>query len=387
MSKTIGILTGGGDVPGLNPSIKAIVYRAIDEGWRVLGIRRGWAGLLYYNPDQDVGQSNRAEHLTKYKVRTIDRTGGTYLHTSRTNPSNVSPDAAPEFLDDTAYVDKEDGVRDYTQHVLNVLERLEIDALIPIGGDDTLGYGARLHDEGFPIVAIPKTMDNDVYGTDYCIGFSTAVTRSVDFITALRTPTGSHERIGIVELFGRYSGETSLISAYLSGADRAVISEVPFDPEKLAELLMKDKRDNPSNYAIMTISEGAHMIGDKRAQYGEEDAFGHKKLGGIGSITSEALKKLTGQSTIYQQLAYLMRSGVPDALDRMVAISYANLALDLLFEGTTGRMVALRDGKYTHVPGNMPAKGVKTVDVDELYDVEAYRPKVSHMLDKPMFLY
>jgi len=385
--KTIGVLTGGGDVPGLNPSIKAIVYRAVTEGYRVVGIRRGWAGLLYYNPDSDEDQTHLARALTKQMVRTIDRTGGTYLHTSRTNPSNVNPLGAPEFLDEYQYVETEAGTRDYTKHILRVLASLEIDALIPIGGDDTLGYGARLHDEGFPIVAIPKTMDNDVYGTDYCIGFSTAVTRSVDFITALRTPAGSHERIGIVELFGRYSGETSLISAYLSGADRAIISEVPFDPEKLASLLVRDKRNNPSGYAIMTISEGAQMIGDKRVQYGERDAFGHRKLGGIGAVTSAAIREITGAKTIYQQLAYLMRSGAPDALDRMVAISYANLAMDLLLQGQMGRMVALQEGKYTHVPANTPAKGVKHVDVDGLYDVQAYRPKVTDMLGKPMFLY
>lgn len=385
--ETIGILTGGGDVPGLNPSIKAIVYRAVSEGYRVVGIRQGWAGLLHYDPDSDEDQTHLAQPLTKQMVRTIDRTGGTYLHTSRTNPGNVNPSDAPQFLGDSGYVETEAGTRDYTRHILRVLANLEIDALIPIGGDDTLGYGARLHDEGFPIVAIPKTMDNDVYGTDYCIGFSTAVTRSVDFITALRTPAGSHERIGVVELFGRYSGETSLISAYLSGADRAIISEVPFDPERLANLLMRDKLDNPSSYAIMTISEGATMIGDKRIQYGEQDAFGHRKLGGIGAVTSAAIRQITGQKTIYQQLAYLMRSGAPDALDRMVAISYANLAMDLLLQGQTGRMVALQEGKYTHVPANTPAKGVKQVDVDELYDVEAYQPKVTQMLGKPMFLY
>jgi 6-phosphofructokinase 1 len=364
-----------------------VVYRAIDEGYRVIGIRRGWAGLLYYNPDSNEDQNRLVQPLTKHMVRTIDRTGGTYLHTSRTNPSNVKPADAPKFLGDTGYGETDKGTRDYTQHILRVLKSLEIDALVPIGGDDTLGYGARLHDEGFPVVAIPKTMDNDVFGTDYCIGFSTAVTRSVEFITALRTPAGSHERIAIIELFGRYSGETSLISAYLSGVDRAIISEVPFDVQKLAELLMKDKRENPSNYAIMTISEGARMTGSEIVQAGEADAFGHKKLGGIGEMTNAAIKKLTGQNTIYQQVAYLMRSGAPDALDRMVAISFANLALDLLFMGEVGRMVALQEGKYTHVPGNTPAKGVKQVDVNELYDMAAYRPKVSSMLGKPMFLY
>ena len=230
-------------------------------------------------------------------------------------------------------------------------------------------------------------MDNDVYGTDYCIGFSTAVTRSVEFIHQLRTSTGSHERIAVVELFGRNSGETSLISSYLAGVDRAIISEVPFDPEKLADLVMKDKHANPSNYAMVTISEGAHMVGGKVIEYGETDAYGHKKLGGIGQITGEALTKLTGEGIVYQQVSYLMRSGAPDALDLMVAVNYANLAMDLILSGTRGRMVALRDGTYTHVPMSMIGTGLKRVDVDELYDAKEYRPKVRHVLGKPMFLY
>jgi 6-phosphofructokinase 1 len=271
--------------------------------------------------------------------------------------------------------------------VLQNLEHLGIDTLIPIGGDDTLSYGERLHSEGFPVVAIPKTMDNDVYGTDYCIGFSTAVTRSVRLIHQLRTSTGSHERIAVIELFGRNSGETSLISSYLAAVDRAIISEVPFDPEKLAELVMRDKAKNPSNYAMVTISEGAHMQGGKVVEYGEADAYGHKKLGGIGEITGEALKTLTGEKIIYQRLAYLMRSGAPDALDLMVAVNYANMAMDLIDDGVSGRMVALRDGTYTHIPMSTVTSGVKRVDVGELYDVDQYRPKVRHVLGKPMFLY
>jgi 6-phosphofructokinase 1 len=230
-------------------------------------------------------------------------------------------------------------------------------------------------------------MDNDVYGTDYCVGFSTAVTRSVNFIHQLRTSTGSHERIAVVELFGRNSGETSLISSYLAGVDRAIISEVPFDPEKLGALLMKDKRSNPSNYAMVTISEGAHMIGGKVVEYGETDAYGHRKLGGIGEITGEALKKITGESMIIQRLGYLMRSGAPDALDLMVAVNFANMAMDLILGGASGRMVALRDGNYTHIPMSTVTSGVKRVDVDELYDSSEYRPKVRHVLGKPMFLY
>ncbi len=237
------------------------------------------------------------------------------------------------------------------------------------------------------MVAIPKTMDNDVYGTDYCIGFSTAVTRGVQIIHQLRTSAGSHERIAVIELFGRNSGETSLVTSYLAGVDRAIISEVPFNPEHLAELLVRDKNENPSNYAMVTISEGAHIVGGKIIEYGEADAYGHRKLGGIGEIVGEALKKLTGFHILYQRLSYMMRSGAPDALDLMVAVNFANLAMDLISEGSSGRMVSLRDGKYTHIPMSEVAMGVKRVDVDELYDTEQYRPKVYNVLGKPMFLY
>ena len=382
----IGILTGGGDVPGLNPCIKAVVDRAVDEGHQVVGIRRGWGGLLNLNPADPETYESCYINLDKNKVRTIDRTGGTFLHTSRTNPGKIKPKDIPAFLQGPE--DPEDkSVRDFTPHVLRNLEFLGIDRLIPIGGDDTLSFGERLHSEGFPVVAIPKTMDNDVYGTDYCIGFSTAVTRSVQFIHQLRTSTGSHERIAVVELFGRNSGETSLISSYLASVDRALISEVPFDVEKLAKLVMQDKTGNPSNYAMVTISEGAHFLGGQVVEYGEADAYGHKKLGGIGQLTGEALKKLTGEDIIYQQVSYLMRSGAPDALDLMVGVNYANLAVTLLTSGVSGRMVALRDGSYTHIPMSTVTSGVKRVDVGELYDVNEYRPKVRHVLGKPMFLY
>jgi ATP-dependent phosphofructokinase / diphosphate-dependent phosphofructokinase len=386
----IGILTGGGDVPGLNPTIKAVVNRAAEEGHEVVGIRRGWGGLLAFNQDDPDSFERNIMPLSNRIVRTIDRTGGTFLHTSRTNPARVRNDAVPDFLRDPDHPEAEEAdmrLRDFTPHVLSNLEYLGIDTLIPIGGDDTLSYGERLHSEGFPVVAIPKTMDNDVYGTDYCVGFSTAVTRSVNFIHQLRTSTGSHERIAVVELFGRNSGETSLISSYLAGVDRAIISEVPFDPERLGELIMKDKRSNPSNYAMVTISEGAHMIGGKVVEFGETDAYGHRKLGGIGEITGEALRKITGESMIIQRLGYLMRSGAPDALDLMVAVNFANMAMDLILSGASGRMVALRDGNYTHIPMSTVTSGVKRVDVDELYDVSEYRPKVRHVLGKPMFLY
>ncbi len=386
----IGILTGGGDVPGLNPSIKAVVNRAVDAGHEVVGIRRGWGGLLNVNRDDPQSIEEYTLPLTNAAVRTIDRTGGTMLHTSRTNPGKVKPNDVPDFLKDPEHPEAEaadKSTRDFTPHILKNLEFLKIDRLIPIGGDDTLSYGERLHREGFPVVAIPKTMDNDVYGTDYCIGFSTAVTRSVQFIHQLRTSAGSHERIAVIELFGRNSGETSLISSYLAGVDRALISEVPFDPEKLARLVMEDKNTNPSNYAMVTVSEGAHMSGGAVVEFGEADAYGHRKLGGIGDITGDALKQLTGENIISQKLGYLMRSGAPDALDLMVGTNYAHLAVDLIVAGSSGRMVALRDGAYTHVAMSMVTSGVKRVDVDELYDVANYRPKVRHVLGKPMFLY
>lgn len=383
--KKIAILTGGGDVPGLNPCIKTVTQRAVDEGIEVVGIRRGWGGLLHYHPDQPELADEYLLPLTKANTRKIDRTGGTFLHTSRTNPSNVRGKEAPEFL--RHRVDDPETSYDFTDHVLKNLESLEIDALIPIGGDDTLSFGERLHREGFPVVAVPKTMDNDVFGTDYCIGFSTAVTRSVDFIHALRTSAGSHERIAVVELFGRYCGETCLISAYLSGADRAVISEVPFDPERLARLVVDDKNRNPSNYAVITISEGARLIGGDMVLTGEADAYGHRKLGGIGMQTGNLLKELTGENIIFQQLSYLMRSGAPDSLDLMVAVNYANMAIDLITRGNSGRLVALSNGNYTDIPISTIATGQKRVDVRELYDVEAYRPKVRHVNGKPMFLY
>jgi len=380
----IGILTGGGDVPGLNPCIKAVVNRVVHDGHEVVGLRRGWAALLQHDLDDPGSSEEWFQQLTPASVRTIDRTGGTFLHTSRTNPSRVRPGEVPAHLASRA---DGDGPFDFTDHALRVVEALGIDVLIPIGGDDTLSYALRMHDEGVPVVAIPKTMDNDVHGTDYCIGFSTAVTRGVQFIHNLRTSTGSHERIAVVELFGRYSGETSLVTAYLSGVDRAVISEVPFDVERLGALLVADKRANPSNYSMLTVSEGATVAGGDMVLSGEEDAYGHRKLGGIGELTAELLKERTGEHTIVQVVGYLMRSGAPDSLDLMVATNYAVMAADLALEGSSGRMVALRSGTYTSVPISATREGVKRVDVDELYDADEYRPKVRHVRGKPMFLY
>ena len=379
----IGILTGGGDVPGLNPCIKAVVDRVIDDGHEVIGLRRGWAALLESNPDDPESLRANTMPLDRSIVRTIDRSGGTVLHTSRTNPGRVKDSEVPEFLGEATG----EPPYDFTPHALRMLEALRIDALIPIGGDDTLSYGLRMHNEGVPVVAIPKTMDNDVHGTDYCIGFSTAVTRSVQFIHQLRTSTGSHERIAVIELFGRYSGETSLISAYLAGADRAIISEISCDVDKLAGLLMRDRAANPSNYAVVTISEGATIQGGDLHLRGEEDAYGHRKLGGVGQQLSEQLKSVTGVPTIEQTLGYLMRSGAPDSLDLMVATNYAVMASDLATEGRRGRMVALRSGTYTDVPISVTGEGVKRVDVDALYDAANYRPKVQQVVGKPMFLY
>jgi 6-phosphofructokinase 1 len=343
--------------------------------------------LLNYDPADADNEHQWVKPLDKQTVRTVDRTGGTFLHTSRVNPGRVSARDVPVFLRTPDWHPATKGEQDLTTTVLRNVEALKLDVLIPIGGDDTLSYAHRLHTEGINIVAIPKTMDNDVYGTDYCIGFSTAITRSINFIHNLRTSIGSHERIGIIELFGRNSGETSLISAYLADVDRAVISEVPFDPERLASLLMQDKRDNPSNYAIMTISEGSTMIGGKSIEMGPYDAFGHEKIGGIGAVTGNALKRITGENIIYQQVAYLMRSGAPDAIDLMVGFNFANMAMDLIQEGRFGQMVAVRDGKYTNVPASILSEGIKRVDIDELYDVESYRPKIRHVNQKPMFLY
>ncbi|MBM2848937.1 MAG: pyrophosphate-dependent phosphofructokinase, partial [Anaerolineales bacterium] len=340
--RRIAVLTGGGDVPGLNVAIKAIVGRAQRDNIEVIGVRRGWIGLLQLNPDDPASLDKWTMPLTHERVRTIDRTGGTILHTSRTNPSNVKPEEVPDYVraEDRAASPK--GTLDCTRHVLRVLAHLGVEALIPIGGDDTLSYASRLHQEGFQIVAIPKTMDNDVFGTDYCIGFSTAVTRSVEAITAFRTSAGSHERIDV---------------------DRAVISEVPFDIDRLIGFLKEDRAQNPSNYAIMTISEGARPVGGDILESGEVDAYGHKKLGGIGHSVAQEIKRRSGVNTMFEQLAYIMRSGAPDSLDRMVAISYGYLALDQVAMGHTGRMVALQQGIYTTVSLDLVSAGKKKVDV------------------------
>lgn len=370
----IGILTGGGDVPGLNPAIQSITQEASRHGWEVVGFRRGWAGVLNVNPDDPESCAECFMPLDRAAVRRIDRTGGTVLHTSRVDPAHVGPRDMPGFL--RSRYDTSKGTADCTGHILRVLEHLKIDALVPIGGEITLAYAARLHGEGVKVVAVPKTMDNDVYGTDYCIGFSTAVTRSVEFINALRTPSGSHERVAMVELFGRHSGETALMSGFLADADRVLIAEVPFDVERLAEKLLADRADNPSRYAMAVISEGAEMKG-----------IGGLEGGGIGEAVGEEIKKLTGLGIVSQSLAYMMRAGRPDAMDTMVARSFGAMAVQLLDEGRHGVMVSVQDGNYTTVPGDTCIRGERRVNVDEFYDVTEYKPRLESVSGKPMFLY
>lgn len=378
LTMRIGILTGGGDVPGLNQCIKALTSGASELGWEVLGIRRGWTGLLHIDFNaSDEANRTWVERLTPEITRTIDRSGGTILHTSRLMPDRVPIRELPTFLQDHIPSPAGASVVDCTDQILRAIEHLGIDAIVAIGGDDTLAYAVRLHREGVSVITIPKTMDNDVHGTDYCLGFSTAVGRSVDFIHALRTPAGSHERIAVVELFGRRSGETSLIASYLADVDRALITEVPFDVDRLAALLAEDKARNPSNYAMVTVSEGATMVGSGSLPGGPS----------IGAALGVELKRRTGAEIINQQLAYLMRAGTPDALDRMVAVSFGRLCIGMLHAGTFGRMVALQSGVYTTVPVETCVLGDKRVDIDELYDSEQYRPRVSHLLGKPMFLY
>ena len=388
----IGVLTGGGDAPGINACIKTIVTISAEKGYRVTGIRRGWNGLLAFNPDD---LASRAEHITDLDpelVRRIDRTGGTLLHTSRINPGNLKKKEIPAFLRNSPHLLRtglyHSGNFDLSDHVLRSIEALELDVIIVIGGDDTIGYAEHLSRKGIKVIAVPKTMDNDVYGSDYCIGFGTAVTRSVQYIHQLRTSSGSHERITIVELFGRSTGETCLVSAYLAGLDRALIPEVPFDPELLAEFVIQDKAANPSQYSMIAISEGARMIGSKMIEYcgRRYDEDGHEPAG-IGQLTRETISMLTGQEVICQPLGYLMRSGIPDALDLMVGFNFAQLAVELVAEGTFGVMVALQQGIYTCLPLAEVSSNTKQVDISELYDVRRYRPKMRSVMGKPMFLY
>jgi 6-phosphofructokinase 1 len=382
----IGILTGGGDVPGLNSVIKSAVYRASEMGREVIGIRRGWEGLTHLDASQEV-DARYIRHLTRESTRAIDRSGGTVLHTSRTNPMRISKNRLPANIPQSE-LDKltTDGkTYNFTPIVLRNLERLGIGCLIVIGGDDTLGFAAALDKLGVPLMAIPKTMDNDVQGTEYCIGFSTAITRAKELINRQRTTLGSHERIGIFRIFGRDAGFTALYTAYVTSA-RCVIPEYPFDLDLLVKLLMDDKRNNPSNYAFIIASEGAVWTGQKAEDYGEADAYGHRKKVDIGHALAEILRQRTGEETMTSDLTYDLRSGDPDAVDQVVATTFANVAFDLIGDKVYGRMMAIREGLYSHAPLPDHALGPRTVDIEKLYNTKRYRPRYAGKLGAPVFL-
>ena len=376
---TIGILTGGGDVPGLNPAIRSITIRALREGYRVVGIRRGWAGLVDLIPDKDADNSDNFRELSEDLVNRAGRTGGTFLHTSRTRPSHlpkaqVPPHLAGDYLDE---------INDVTPSVLKNIEWLGIDYLVPIGGDDTLSYGQRLNLEGVPVVAIPKTMDNDVPGTDYCIGFSTCVTRTIELCHQLRTTAGSHERFLVIEVFGRYAGFTAILPTMAGAADRCVIPEFPFDVDRLTELMVYDRQRHPSKYSVVLVSEGARMLNEEDMSFegAETDQYGHRKLGGVGDKVSARLKELSAKhnggrriNVVNQRLGYMVRSGEPDALDSIVPMAFGNLALDLILRGTAGRLVNMRNGVYDNVPLDVVSGRKKAVDVTRYYNADRMRP-------------
>jgi 6-phosphofructokinase 1 len=364
----IGILTGGGDVPGLNPCIRSVTLSADDLGWEVIGFRRGWQGFLGIDPDDPASIAANCLPLTRDGVRGIDRMGGTILHTSRTDPRTQK-------------------AGDKTGQVLHVLDRLGIDAMLTLGGDGTLRFSAHLSRQGFPVISIPKTMDNDVFGTDYCIGFSTAVSRSVEAINALRTTVESHERIGIVELFGRRSGETALLSGFLAQVDRTVIAEIPADLDVLLPLLDRDKADNPGRYAMCVISEGATLAGEKNSNENLSLSASDRFQISISRRLGQAVTERLGHGTVIQELAYLMRAGEPDAMDRMVGLAFGGLAVQLLQQKKHGVMVALINGNYCHVPIGRLEEGNKSVDITALYDAATYRAKLMRVEGMPMFLY
>jgi 6-phosphofructokinase len=381
----LGILTGGGDVPGLNSAIKAVVNEANNRGWRVTGFKRGWAGPLETDADNPEATPDSHFTLTRDFVRAINRSGGTILHSSRTKPSRTKTGDLPAHVTKTV-PHKDEGYVDATNHVLAVLEKMKIDVLIAIGGDDTLSYAARLHEEGAPTMCIPKTMDNDVFGTDYCIGFSTCVTRSVEMIHRLRTAAGSHERFLIVEMFGRNCGMTALAAGYLADADRTLIAEVPFELDRLGKLLTEDRNANPSNYAVVVVSEGAMVAGEHIIEKGEADAYGHKKLGGIGERVGVGLKELTGTDMMIQNLGYLLRSGPPDAVDLIVAKNFGTMTVQLIAEGKTGLMAAINDGHYRTQPANISTQGIHRVNIESMYHADTYRPAIHSVIGTTMYL-
>jgi ATP-dependent phosphofructokinase / diphosphate-dependent phosphofructokinase len=388
--KTIAILTGGGDVPGLNPAIRAITIRAIREGYRVIGLRRGWAGVMEIIRDKKADNSNNYIELTENIVNKAGRTGGTFLHSSRTRPSHLPKNAVPEHLKDK--YDKE--FNDLTPEVLKNLNFLNIDFLIPIGGDDTLSYAVRLYKEGVKLVAIPKTMDNDVPGTDYCIGFSTCVTRTIHMTNTLRTSAGSHERFLVLEVFGRYAGFTAMLPTMAGAANRCVIPEYEFNIEKLAELMTEDRNQNPSKYSVVLVSEGAKFAGSEMVfKEAEKDQYGHAKLGGIGDLVSDKLKKLSPKynkgktiRTINQKLGYLVRGGDPDAIDSIVPMAYGNLSLDLILKGVHGRLVVLQNGRYDNIPIDVVVSESKLVNINKFYNIERLRPLYKSFEMTPLFI-
>lgn len=386
----IAILTGGGDVPGLNPAIRAVTIRAIREGYQVIGLRRGWAGVIEIIRDEKANNSECYQILTEEIVNKAGRTGGTFLHSSRTNPSKVKKPDVPTHLRDKY----QDDINDLTEEVLKNLSFLGVDYLIPIGGDDTLSYGVRLYQEGVKVVAIPKTMDNDVPGTDYCIGFSTCVTRTINMTNNLRTSAGSHERMLVLEVFGRYAGFTAMLPTMAGSANRCVIPEYEFDIERLTELLVYDRSKNPSKYSVVLVSEGAMFKGGEMIfQNNERDAYGHMKLGGIGDLVSAKLKELSPNynngktiNIINQKLGYLVRGGDPDAIDSIVPMAYGNLALDLILSGIHGRLVVLKNGRYDDVPIDVVTSSKKVVQVSKFYNTERLRPYYKSFTMKPLFI-
>jgi 6-phosphofructokinase len=386
----IGILTGGGDVPGLNPAIRAVTFRALREGYEVIGVRRGWAGLVDLVRDEKHDNSNNFQRLTEDVVNRAGRTGGTFLHSSRTNPGRVAKDSVPDHLKGEYNAEK----NDLTPEVLKNLAWLGMEYLIPIGGDDTLSYGVRLYQEGVRVVAIPKTMDNDVPGTDYCIGFSTCITRTIQMTNSLRTSAGSHERFMVLEVFGRYAGFTAMMPTMAGAANRCVIPEHKFNIERLTELLVYDRNRNPSRYSTVLVSEGAMFEGGEMVfQTSSADAFGHKKLGGIGDLVSEELTLLSPKfnngkkiETINQKLGYLVRCGDPDAIDSIVPMAYGNLALDLILNRIHGRLVVLKNGRYDNMPIETVTSTKKIINVKEHYSIERLRPVFKSFEMKPLFL-
>jgi len=386
----IAILTGGGDIPGLNQAIRGVTLRALDEGFEVVGVRRGWAGLVEYSREAGADNSEWVVPLTRDLVERYAYSGGTFLHSSRTRPSAVPAKDVPAHLKDKYTAEK----NDLTDEVIANLQHLGVDYLVPAGGDDTLSYGVELGRRGFPVVAIPKTMDNDVPGTDYCMGFGTCVNRTIEMARQVTSSAASHERIVVLEVFGRYAGYTALLPTFAGAADRCLIPEHEFDVEKLTELLVADRNGRPEGYAVCIVSEGALPAGGEMVfMGGEKDQYGHAKLGGIGQRVSARVKELAPRfnggrkiDMISMNLGYLVRSGAPDAIDCIVPTAFGNLAVDLILKGETGRMVALRDGRYGSVPIDEVVATKKVVDVDRFYDVERYRPRYTALELAPMMV-